>query len=235
MTQLDVGGDASRLGAGGHAGPARLASMLGGDAAPKVQAVKLSWEDLTIAPKRFRTRRSMPVQLLGFHWGVIERPDRPPLQYCRQWLPFHSSAFWLVEAGSTPFEKPKIIRASGRDGFRMDTDSRLSSYQGRVRYRKVEGDPDGASSDRFTFELRTPAQTRRDTSSYRVSSVQARQIEGDYLDLTYNHMPYGIVLTNSAIGNYMNQPAEVTGTLLGEPVSFLGAFDRAYGVPSRSS
>ena len=96
----------------------------------------------------------------------------------------------------------------------------------RPQYVKVEGDPEGLTDDPYTFEIH--ASTPR--LLYRFSSKHARAVEGDFMDLTYDLMPYAMVLNaNGPLGHpYVHQHAVIHGTYEGRKVSYVGAWDRMY-------
>ncbi|MGB4595346.1 MAG: hypothetical protein WBI14_05515 [Anaerolineaceae bacterium] len=198
---------------------------------PEIEAVQLSLEDLSLTPPRF-TLDGKPAKLMaGWTWGLLqENSDEPFNIHMRQ---FGSNGlsmnYGISRMGDTPTSKPTGLEhcLEMYPGNQPDAnpDTPFPSDK-QVQYIQIEGDPEGLTDDPFTYEQRAS----NPQLLYRFSSKHARAVEADFMDLTYDYMPYAMVLNaNGPLEHpYIHQHAIIHGTYEGRKVSYVGAWDRMY-------
>lgn len=184
---------------------------------PEIEAVKLTSEDLSLTPPRFAVDGESSPLATGYTWCTWqENPDMPPTHYLRSFDGEKLKSGGIIRLGETPVA-PHTVLSHNREIYAV----------GRpLQYVEVNGDPEGQTNDSVTYEQRGT----HPKFLYRWSSKHARLIEADILDLTFDYLPYALVVNeNGALGvPYISQQAIINGTYEGRKVSFLGGWDRIF-------
>lgn len=195
---------------------------------PEFEFIHLTADDFSMEPSRMNAGSSRFCFHVTWVWGWIFYEDgQPPRHFLREISPdghLHE-AVGCVQLSNHP-QKPQIA-IGNRD--HMNADPSVPAV-----YRRIDGDPDGLSDDPYVYEysaIGTPEVL------YRFSSGFTRIIEGDVLDLTFEHLPYAYYANHTSCfpGPYIYQPAIATGTYMGKPVKFLGGWDRAFAAYEKPS
>ncbi|MVU80813.1 hypothetical protein GPX89_26610 [Nocardia sp. ET3-3] len=208
---------ARALGGEAGAGPTRLGQFAGmaealQDSGTTVEAVELNWDDMGPAPQRWTAQGIAAPLELFFWWGYVRLPDRRPILLVRLMTPAGSLEVAHGETGDGMFGRQTPLQPTG--------------FGGAALYRAVDGDPEGFTTDPTTWEM-TGESPRM---LYRTSSKRAHVIEGDFFDTTWDYMPRTMCVTPPGpMGPYFSGAATVSGTYLGQSVSYNGGFDRMYG------
>lgn len=184
---------------------------------PEVEAVKLTSEDLSLTPARFAVD-GKPVPLAtGYVWATWqEDPDMPPIHYLRSFDGEKLKSGGFVRLGDSPVS-PHIVLSHNKNIFPVGNP---------LLYTEVKGDPEGLTDDPVTYEQRATDPKLL----HRYSSKHAHIVEANLMDLTFDYLPYAMVVNeNGALGcPYIQQQAIITGTYEGKKVSFLGGWDRMF-------
>ncbi|MGV8049851.1 MAG: hypothetical protein AB2L21_05810 [Anaerolineaceae bacterium] len=200
---------------------------------PELEAVKLTWEDLSLTPPRFAMNGHKPKMGAGWTWGFLqEDPGKPCLEYLREYTSEKITMnYGIIQMADTPTGKQTGLEhclemwpGNYTDGCYANPGIGFPE----IKYETIQGDPEGLTEDPFTYQQ----SARNPKLLYRFSSKYARVVEADFMDLTFEYMPYAMVMNaNGPYGNpYIHQHAVITGTYEGRKVKFLGAWDRMYSL-----
>lgn len=201
---------------------------------PVIEAVKLTPDDLSLTPYRFAVDDGeLPSLINGWIWGFMQENSETPVTiHMRTFGPEGKLTmnYGISRMADTPTDPPTGLEhclemypgnyPDANPDFPFPDDK-------QIQYTKVEGDPEGLTDDPFTYELRGSDPKLL----YRFSSKYVRAVEADFMDLTYENLPYAMVLNaNGPFGYpYVMQHCKITGTYEGRKVSYLGIWDRMYG------
>lgn len=200
---------------------------------PEMEAVKLTWEDLSLTPPRFEINGIKPKMGAGWTWGFLqEDPEKPCLEYLREYTSEKLTMnYGIIQMADSPTGKQTGLEHCLEmwPGNYMDAcyNNPGIGYP-QIKYKTIKGDPEGLTDDLYTYEQ----SASNPKLLYRWSSKYERVIEADFMDLTFEYMPYAMVMNaNGVYGNpYIHQHAVITGTYEGRKVKFLGAWDRMYSL-----
>lgn len=184
---------------------------------PEVEAVKLTSEDLSLTPPRLETNGEPTPLATGYNYCTWqEDPNQPPIQYLRSFNGEILKSGGFIRLGETPVSPHSVLSHN----------KKIYPVGSPLQYEEVKGDPEGLTDDLVTYEQRAADPKLL----YRYSSKQARIVEGDVMDWTFDYLPYAMVVNeNGPLGvPYICQQAIISGTYEGRKVSFLGAWDRIY-------
>ncbi len=198
---------------------------------PEIEAVQLTPDDLSLTPQRFAVNGKPATLMSGWTWGLMqEKPNEPFRIHMREFKNEGLNMnYGISQMGDTPTSKPisleHCLEMYPANHPEANPDVPFPGSD-RPQYVQVKGDPEGLTDDPFTFELRAS----NPQLLYRFSSKHARAVEGDFMDLTYDLMPYAMVLNaNGPLEHpYVHQHAIIHGTYEGRKVSYVGAWDRMY-------
>ena len=189
-------------------------ALAAGDA--HVEAIKLTPDDLSLAPKRL-FENGKPVNLTDFWiWGFPVPQGDVPHMYIRSCTPDAvKQPLMLLRMSDQPLGQSKQIHCN-------------ETYAGPVAYQQVRGDPDRLSQDEFTFEQKVEGEKKL---LCRYSSKHVRYIEDDLLDVTYHTMPYAMLVKRSGMLRvpYLMAQGLIEGAYEGKKVTYMGGWDRSYG------
>ncbi|MGV8049852.1 MAG: hypothetical protein AB2L21_05815 [Anaerolineaceae bacterium] len=197
---------------------------------PGLEAVKLTWKDLSLTPPRFDEEGKKSNFGAGWTWGFL--PFEPRISYLREFTAEKVTMnYGIAQMADTPTGLPKGLEHSLEmwPGNTTDTGyNKPGTGYPSIKYTEVKGDPDGLTDDPVTYELRAA----NPKLLYRFSSKHVRVIEGDFLDVTYDYMPYAMVSNkNGPFGNpYIHTHAIATGTYEGKKIKYLAGWDRMYNL-----
>lgn len=131
------------------------------------------------------------------------------------------------------FDTGMFVMKSGEDPFAAPCES-STGYIGLTSYKKVTGDPEGGGSDAYTYELSTKPTFGKSKMLARFSTARTRLVNAE-MDVTYEHLPYAMVLHAATGIPYLSQQALVKGTYKGQAVEFFGRWNRIIGVTAATN
>jgi len=184
---------------------------------PEAEVIRLTSDDISLMPKRFNIDGKSAPLATGYVWCTFQDdPDLPPIHFLRSFDKDKFKSGGIIRLGDSPVH-PHTVLEYNKEMYKVG-DS--------VEYTKVKGVSSGLNNDNTIYEQRIS----NPRLLHQYSTKQARIVEADVLDLTYDYLPYALVVHGSgALGvPYMQQCAIINGTYKGKKVSFLGGWDRMF-------
>lgn len=199
----------------------KLRPVVDGSIPPAIQLITPVVTDFSMLPEFTNPEGEREVMRGVWPFGWFQDgPDDPPIHFQQSFRAGKGAGGGYLKLGEGVLSKQDVL---------YEFNDRMYARGTEFTFACVEGDPEGRTDDPVTYEVRSAD----GATTFRFSSKYSRFIDGDFVDLTYEHMPYAGLLDRFGPMNltWLNTQARVTGRLGDREVDGWGGLDRVFGRP----